>query len=125
MCGLLLLPEAGWLVSCGGADHCIHVWDYGTGGKLHTWTHADTFRCMAYLRTTGTVVAGTDEHNLISLPMREVSDAVRMRRETAEEAVREAERAARKAAQVAAAAKQAKAGSDGVVLVRAVSDAAR
>lgn len=103
VCGLLLVPESGWLVSCGGTDHSIHVWDYGTGRKLHSWTHAETFRCLAYLRTTRTLVAGTDEHNLVSLRIRDVADAVRRSQEEAEEAVREAERAARKAAVAAAA----------------------
>jgi len=100
--GMLIVPDSGWLVTCGSTDHCVRVWDYGAGNELKTWNHTDSFRCIALKRSISHIVAGTEEHNLVSFPLSEVSDKIRARKEAAEEEAREAERAAQKAAQLAA-----------------------
>lgn len=68
---LLIVPGSGWLITC-STDHTVRVWDYGTGQELKAWRHPEQFRCIALKRSTSHVVAGTDEHHIVSFPLSDV-----------------------------------------------------
>ena len=96
--GMLIAPECGYLVTC-STDNTVRVWDYGAGAELKCWRHPEEFRCVALKRSTGHVVAGTDQHSIVSFPLFEVvaeqkALKERMAREAREKAEREAAEAA-------------------------------
>lgn len=108
--GLLIVPDSGWLVTCCSQDQTVRVWDYASGNELKVWSHSEAFKCIALKRSTGHVVAGTEEHHLISFPLSDVHDAIQARVKEAEEAAREAEEELRRAEQLAAHVEAKKAG---------------
>ena len=101
--GMLVVPEAGYLVSC-STDRTVRVWDYGAGEELKTWRHPEEFRCVAHKRSTGHIVAGTDQHSIVSFPLFEVmAEQKALKEKLARE---ERERLERAAAEAAAAAEE-------------------
>ena len=72
--GMLIVPENGLLVTC-STDSTVRVWDYGRGEQLQVWRHPEEFRCVALRRTTGHVLAGTEQCNIVAFPMAEVTNA--------------------------------------------------
>ena len=103
--GMLVVPEAGYLVSC-STDRTVRVWDYGAGEELKTWRHPEEFRCVAHKRSTGHIVAGTDQHSIVSFPLFEVmAEQKALKEKLARE---ERERLERAAAEAAAAAEEAR-----------------
>jgi len=69
--GLMVVPESGWLVTC-STDGTVRVWDYGAAVELKVWRHPEQFRCLALKRSTSHVIAGTEEHHIVSFPLSEV-----------------------------------------------------
>ena len=99
--GLLVVAEHGYLVSC-STDNTVRVWDYGAGREVKVWRHPEEFRCVALLRSTGHVVAGTEQHSIVGFPLREVLEEQQRARDeaaaaAAAAAVAEAERQERAA----------------------------
>lgn len=69
--GLLVVPETGYLATC-STDHTVRVWDYCAGIELKAWRHPEEFRCIALKRSTGHIIAGTDQHHIVSFPLADV-----------------------------------------------------
>ncbi|KAL1521836.1 hypothetical protein AB1Y20_021487 [Prymnesium parvum] len=92
--GMIVVPENGYLVSC-STDRTVRVWDYGIGRELQVWRHPEEFRCVAHHRSTGHIIVGTEQHNIVSFPLHEVTTRLKeenmQRRELAERMVAEAE----------------------------------
>lgn len=65
---------AGHLVTC-STDHTVRVWDYSAGVELLAWRHPDEFRCIAHKRSTGHIIAGTDQHHIVSFPLSDLPPA--------------------------------------------------
>ena len=100
--GLLVVPEVGYLVSC-STDRTVRVWDYGLGEELKTWRHPEEFRCVAHKRSTNHIVAGTDQHSIVSFPLFEViAEQKALKEQRAREERERLEREAATAAAVAA-----------------------
>ena len=95
--GMIVVPESGWLVSC-STDRTVRVWDYGAAQELHVWRHPEEFRCVALHRSMGQVLAGTEQHNVVSFPLHELvtkqGEDKERRRKAAEKMMQEAEAAA-------------------------------
>ena len=72
--------------------------------ELKAWRHPEEFRCLALRRTTGHVLAGTEQCNIIAFPMSDVDDELERRRE-AQRAQAEAEEAERARVEAEAASK--------------------
>ena len=89
MRGLLIVPDSGWMVTCCSSDRTVRVWDYTSGEELRVWSHPEKFKCIALKRTTGHIVAGTEEHHLISFPLSDVDDAIKARQGESEYAAGE------------------------------------
>ena len=70
---MLVVPENGLLVTC-STDSTVRVWDYGRGEELQVWRHPEEFRCLALRRTTGHVLAGTEQCNIVAFPLSEVTE---------------------------------------------------
>lgn len=85
--GMLVVPENGLLVTC-STDSTVRVWDYGRGEQVQVWRHPEGFRCVALRRTTGHILAGTEQCNIIAFPMSEVLEAVREQQERSGSALR-------------------------------------
>ena len=69
--GMLIVPENGLLVTC-STDCTVRVWDYGMGREITVWRHPDQFRCVAMRKSTGHVLAGTEQHSIVAFPFSEV-----------------------------------------------------
>jgi len=69
--GMIVVPENGYLVSC-STDRTVRVWDYGAAQELQVWRHPEEFKCVALHRSTGHVLAGTEQHNVVSFPLHEL-----------------------------------------------------
>ena len=72
--GMLVVPENGLLVTC-STDSTVRVWDYGRGEQVQVWRHPEQFRCVAFRRTTGHLLAGTEQHSIIAFPLSEAIEA--------------------------------------------------
>ena len=72
--GLLVVPDSGWLVAC--SEAAVRVWDYDSGGLLKEWRHAEPFCSIGLRRSTGDVIAGTEEGLLVALPLAEVTPSM-------------------------------------------------
>ena len=72
--GMLILPESGLLVTC-STDSTVRVWDYGRGEQVQVWRHPEAFRCVCLRRTTGHILAGTEQCNLVAFPLSEATAA--------------------------------------------------
>ena len=105
--GMLVVPESGFLVTC-STDSTVRVWDYGQATQLMCWRHPDEFRCLALRRTTGHVLAGTEQCHIIAFPMSDVEEELERRRE-AQRVQEEAEAAERARGEAEAAEAEAKA----------------
>ena len=65
---MLIVPENGLLVTC-STDSTVRVWDYGNAEQVQVWRHHEEFRCVALRRTTGHVLAGTEQGGLVAFPL--------------------------------------------------------
>ena len=72
--GMLVVPENGLLVTC-STDSTVRVWDYGRAEQVTIWRHPEEFRCLTLRRTTGHVLAGTEQCNIVAFPLSEVVQA--------------------------------------------------
>ena len=45
------------------------MWDYGHAEQVQVWRHHEEFRCVALRRTTGHVLAGTEQGGLVAFPL--------------------------------------------------------
>ena len=80
--GMLVVPDNGLLVTC-STDSTVRVWDYGRGEQLQVWRHPEEFRCVALRRTTGHVLAGTEQCNIVAFPLEDVISAQKKTAEAA------------------------------------------
>lgn len=65
---MLIVPENGLLISC-STDSTVRVWDYGNAEQVQVWRHHEEFRCLALRRTTGHVLAGTEQGSIVAFPL--------------------------------------------------------
>jgi len=68
---LLIEPQTGLLVTC-ATDCSVRVWDYGSARELQVWKHTEEFRCVALRRSSGHVIAGTEQNSIIAFPLAQV-----------------------------------------------------
>ena len=72
--------DVGFLVSC-SHDGCLYVWDYTIGQVLYGLRHHEEFKSMVYRRMQNDVVIGTNECNLLRIPLAKVEETMEQRRE--------------------------------------------
>ena len=72
--------DVGFLVSA-SHDGCLYVWDYTSGQVLYGLRHHEEFKSMVYRRLQNDVVIGTDECNLLRIPLHKVDETMSQRRE--------------------------------------------
>jgi len=77
--GMVVVPENGLLVTC-STDSTVRVWDYGCGEEVQVWRHPEEFRCVALRRTTGHVIAGTEQCHIVAFPLSEALEALEQRK---------------------------------------------
>eukprot|EP00743_Colponemidia_sp_Colp-15_P004981 GILK01005367.1.p1 GENE.GILK01005367.1~~GILK01005367.1.p1 ORF type:complete len:818 (+),score=111.10 GILK01005367.1:64-2517(+) len=65
---LLVIPDTGYVVSC-SFDATIVVWKYQKELVLKQFQHSEEFRCLAYLRNATTILAGTEQNNILFFPL--------------------------------------------------------
>jgi len=95
---MLVVAENGLLVTC-SADCTVRVWDYGVGDEVQVWRHPEQFRCLTMRRSTGHVLAGTEQHNIVAFPFAEaIAARERQREERQKQAEEEAAQLARQEA---------------------------
>jgi len=97
-----VLPENGLLVTC-STDSTVRVWDYGVGQEVQVWRHPEQFRCLTMRKSTGHVLAGTEQHSIVAFPFSEaLASMERQREEAARKGEEVAERINEKVANAAA-----------------------
>eukprot|EP01016_Furgasonia_blochmanni_P038783 TRINITY_DN4728_c0_g2_i3.p1 TRINITY_DN4728_c0_g2~~TRINITY_DN4728_c0_g2_i3.p1 ORF type:complete len:188 (-),score=30.62 TRINITY_DN4728_c0_g2_i3:347-910(-) len=69
--GMLIIEETGHLVSC-SSDGVIHAWDYPRKQVVKTFEKKETFNCLAYLASIGTLFAGCEEENIDLFPIDDI-----------------------------------------------------
>lgn len=68
---MIVLPDIGLLMSC-SYDKALIVWKYHEEREVARLERGEELRCMDYLKSMRTLFVGTNDKNILTIPLEEI-----------------------------------------------------